>query len=123
MDDLVRWLGEQLDEDQRVAEAARGHGEGRWQHDDTYPNGYVYDGGVQPVVYDESSPSPEEAAHIAAHDPARVLREIDATRQIVQECARTLDNEDTGHWLAQFVLRREALRFSHRPGYREEWAP
>lgn len=83
MSDLHGWIVQQIDEAQRIAEAARGHGEGRWHHDTSYPNGYVYDGGVQPVVYDESTPSPEEAEHIAAHDPATVLRRCEADRRIL----------------------------------------
>lgn len=138
MDDLVRWLGVQLDEDQRIAEAARGQGEGRWHHETSYPNGYVYDGGVQPVVYDESTPSPEEAEHIAAHDPARVLREIDAKRRIMEcheawvasngdticgRCGREhIDGRPGGHFPCQ-TLRLLALPYADRPGYVEEWRP
>lgn len=84
MPDLHGWITQQIDETQRVAEAARGQGEGRWHHDSSYENGYVYDGGVQPVVYDESTPSPEEAEHIALHDPASVLRRCAADRKILE---------------------------------------
>ncbi|MFI9154523.1 DUF6221 family protein [Streptomyces sp. NPDC053367] len=83
MPDLHGWITQQIDKTQRVAEAARGTGEGRWHHDTSYPNGYVYDEGVQPVVYDESTPSPEEAAHIALNDPASVLRRCAADRKIL----------------------------------------
>lgn len=132
MDDLVRWLGEQLDEDQRIAEAARGQGEGRWHHETSYPNGYVYDGGVQPVVYDESAPSPEEAEHIAAHDPARVLREIDAKRATIadyEKAIRTRDRLEPNtsgyrHWDNRALgllhaLRHAAAVYADRPGYAE----
>lgn len=83
MPDLHGWLSQQIDETQRIAEAARGQGEGRWRHDSSYPNGYVYDDGDQPVVYDEGAPFPEEAAHIALHGPASVLRRCAADRRIL----------------------------------------
>lgn len=131
MDDLVRWLGVQLDEDERIADAARGQGDGRWHHDSSYPNGYVYDEHNQPVVYDESTPSPEEAVHIAAHDPARVLREIDAKRKLLTDLLPDLQQADRsieGEWgssddLAERMLRLLALPYADREGYREEWAP
>lgn len=83
MPDLHGWITQQIDEAQRIAEAARGQDGGRWHHDTSYPNGYVYDGGVQPVVYDEGTPSTEEAEHIAAWDPATVLRRCEADRRIL----------------------------------------
>lgn len=83
MPDLHGWITQQIDEAQRIAEAARGQGEGRWRHDASHPNGYVYDELDQPVVYDESAPFPEEAAHIAFHDPATVLRRCAADRKIL----------------------------------------
>ena len=127
MDELVRWLDEQFDEDERIARAARGHGEGRWRHDSSYPNGYVYDEGVQPVVYDESSPSPEEAEHIAVHDPARVLREIDAKRDLLRFAEGIHDHHETFTTgvasRLEKTLRLFALAYADHPGYRSEWAP
>lgn len=83
MPDLHGWIVQQVDETQRIAEAARGQGDGRWRHDSGHPNGYVYDECGQPVVYDESAPLPEEAAHIAFNDPATVLRRCAADRKIL----------------------------------------
>ena len=129
--DLVQWLGAQLDEDQRIAEAARGQLEGRWSHDASIPNGYVYDERGGTVVYDESAPSPEEAEHIAAHDPARVLREIEAKRAIVARYERAMENRrahpkdlaSAGALLALHgVVELLALPYADRPGYRGEWA-
>ncbi|MFJ1667372.1 DUF6221 family protein [Streptomyces bottropensis] len=83
MPDLHGWITQQVDETQRIAEAARGQGNGQWRHDSSYENGYVYDEHDQPVVYDEGTPLPEEAAHIAFHDPATVLRRCAADRKIL----------------------------------------
>jgi hypothetical protein len=123
MDDLVAWLTAQLDEDQRIAEAARGYGGGRWHHDTSYPNGYVYDGGSQPLVYDESTPSPEEAEHIAEHDPARVLREIDAKRRTLVRCQEEMLSgiPRLVHFATQTV-REMAAVYEDRPGYAEALA-
>lgn len=83
MPDLHVWITGRVDETQRIAEAARGQGNGQWRHDSSYENGYVYDDVDQPVVYDESAPLPEEAAHIALNDPASVLRRCAADRKIL----------------------------------------
>ncbi|HEY9449871.1 MAG TPA: DUF6221 family protein [Gemmatimonadaceae bacterium] len=127
MDELIRWYGAILDEEERIAQAARGHGEGRWRHETAYPNGYVYDGGLQPVVYDESAPSPEEAEHIARHDPARVLRDIEARRELLRVAERAHDYHQTftnGFASAlEGTLRLFALAYADHPGYRSEWAP
>ncbi len=123
MDDLVRWLTAQLDADQRIAEAARGHGEGRWHHDTSYPNGYVHDGGSQPLVYDESTPSPEEAEHIAVHDPARVLRDINAKRRTLVRCEEGMLSDV--RWVVFFAkqtVREMALSYEGAPGYVEALA-
>lgn len=152
MDDLVRWLGEQFDEDERIADAARGQGDGRWHHDSSYPNGYVYDEHNQPVVYDESTPSPEEAEHIAAHDPARVLREIEAKRKLLDDhpivprdveptvingeeiggpyypfgcatCHTEPDSPEVNGFGYCLTWKVLASVFADRSGYRAEWAP
>lgn len=83
MPDLHAWITCRIGEVERIAEAARGQGEGRWRHDSSYYNGYVYDDGDQPVVYDESAPLPEEAAHIALNDPESVLRRCAVDRKIL----------------------------------------
>lgn len=45
----------------------------------------VYDSHREPVVYDESSPSPEQMAHIAATSPADTLRRIAADRELLTD--------------------------------------
>jgi len=81
----------------------------------------------------------ELAAHIAAHDPARVLREIDAKRRQVGWCVEVIGERDLSGYGEQGFLRDdpdalavtlavETLRllasvFSDRPGCRSEWAP
>lgn len=162
VDDLVVWLRAQLDVDERLAQAAQdGNGEtGHWKKyevdrepgevESPFDSSAVIDGQGDHVVYDEGAPSIEEALHIAEHDPARVLREVEADRLIIaryvelrDRCAA--DAQDYADWLAgkpvperltgvgryetaqrdglAFVLRVRALPRSDRPGYQEAWRP
>lgn len=114
MDDLVQWLGEQLDEDERIARACPG--DGAWDAD-----GFAFYG---------RELSPEVRAHVVAHDPARVLREINAKRDIVDDLAefigwgarKGLDYQD-GVEACERTLKRLALPYADRLEYREEWRP
>ncbi|MEV6180167.1 DUF6221 family protein [Streptomyces sp. NPDC052015] len=84
MPDLHGWITQQVDETQRIAEAACGQGAGRWHHETGYHSGRVEDERGETVVYDEGAPLEEEAAHIALHDPAAVLRRCEADRRILE---------------------------------------
>ena len=83
MPDLHGWITQQIDARERVAEAARGQGEGRWRHETGYHSGRVEDERGETVVYDEGAPLEEEAAHIALNDPATVLCRCAADRKIL----------------------------------------
>jgi hypothetical protein len=162
MDDLVAWCRQQLDEDERIARAAAGGATGVWvasvtregtggvnygpgPHD--WPNG-----GNGIVVYDEGCPNADEATHIARHDPARVLQDVEAKRRSLDEllrlphyawdgreeygCPKATDAEI---WRQIFEgdqvcncgrdehvdrsLRLLALPYADRPGYLEVWRP
>ncbi|WP_432589953.1 DUF6221 family protein [Streptomyces sp. HD1123-B1] len=131
MDELARWLGEQLDEDERIARAAGGKyesGQGWWEDGRFGSDGTVGDERGSVVVY-RTGVGRQHSAHIARHDPARVLREIDAKRRIVAE--HDTDGWTTGdrvrdcQWTGRpcQTLRLLALPYADRPGYREEWRP
>lgn len=69
-----------------------------------------------------------DAMHIARWDPARVLAEIDAKRQLLQQfelrrgAVLGIDGCETGGvW--DDLLRMLALPYAGREGYREEWRP
>ncbi|MES9522431.1 DUF6221 family protein [Streptomyces capoamus] len=106
MDELVRWLGEQLDEDERIARAAieaAGDvpGAANWRFGNAYTDAdeeVTYwqittmtpkVDGFGPVELVGSGMSgggahePEIAQHAVEHDPARVLQEIDAKRRVL----------------------------------------
>ena len=68
------------------------------------------------------------AAHIARHDPARVLREVSAKRRIVYLAAQlpkltavNLFDNDKDAWAE--TLKQLALPYADHPDYREEWRP
>lgn len=128
MDDLVRWLGEQLDEDERIARACAGNGE--WDADG--------------LAFYAPELSPEVRGHAERHDPARVLREIDAKRQLLKLHGRATLRAGGGaqYFDTQTVcrscepsyqfpetswpcttLRLLALPYADQPGYKPEWRP
>lgn len=142
MDDLARWLGEQLDEDERIAREAACLSGGapavgkRWRVSGSHSD----DGGTYwsvttaspdldrvPVVEMVGSGmsgggahTEEVATHIAEWDPARVLRETDAKRRTLIRCQEAMSAASPMlvHFAKQ-TLREMALGFSHRPGYAE----
>jgi hypothetical protein len=66
------------------------------------------------------------AIHIARHDPARVLREVEAKRRIIEwlvDVARVLDAREVYAPDADDGLRLLALPYVGHSDYREEWKP
>lgn len=148
--DLVQWLNVQLDEDERIARAAA-HLSGalssgvpavgeRWRVSGSHTD----DGGTYwsvttaspdldrvPVVEMVGSGmsgggahTEEVAVHIAEHDPARVLREIDAKRDLVQMLAHAAQHhEQQSMALASLALIKMAKVYVGRPGYAEAVQP
>lgn len=133
MDDLVQWLGQQYDEEQRDAEEAlkkttttRRRIGGEWVEDV-----------VQPPEWRRS-----------VWDPARVLREIDAKRRLLDDYTVTArirdeatarikaagdhpDSKDVETWdraqreaaILEGPVKLAASPLTDRPGWREEWRP
>jgi hypothetical protein len=135
-DDLATWLLACIAEDEHIAKDAAGGYDGaaaRWQVSDgnvhlvgEYANAAVAVGPFNASVG-------VAAAHIARHDPARVLAECEAKRALVEMAteeppADILDDltlgaqESHADW-SRFVLRQLAGVYADRPGYREEWKP
>lgn len=141
MDELAQWLGEQLDEDERIArDATPGpwwHNPGKqWLGPDAFEKydlrqgeEFVGYGGPHPFTGAVASTGPasnmqgmKDAAFIAEHDPARVLRETEAKRRIVAEAAEYQAGMH-GYPEMKAVLRLLALPYADRPGFREDWRP
>ncbi|MFG2780798.1 DUF6221 family protein [Streptomyces prunicolor] len=126
MDDLVRWLGVQLDEDERIARATR----------ITSITARVYFNDTKALSWDGDHESLSTdgmfaplADHIAEHDPARVLREIDAKRQLLAAYSRGAPNDVIDVKYARGytnalneAVRLLALPYADRPGYAEALA-
>ncbi|MDX3714401.1 DUF6221 family protein [Streptomyces europaeiscabiei] len=122
MVDLVQWLRAQLDEDERIARAAGGLAWSRSEHPwDTAVA--IRDSEGERVVCDEGWPSEGQEVHIAAWDPARVLREIDAKRRTLIRCEEAMGAASSMlvHFAKQ-TLREMALPFLDRPGHEEALA-
>ncbi|WP_328657903.1 DUF6221 family protein [Streptomyces sp. NBC_00334] len=133
MDELVQWLRVQIAQDERIARAAGG---AAWE--ELPVSGWVHTSALPdtewlPPGYDHhvaSAPLPVDRAHIVEHDPARVLREIDAKRQIValhsdprggDPSCSSLDYPENAEDCE--TLRALALPYADRPGYRDDWRP
>jgi len=139
MDELVEWLRAQLEIDEEIARAAAHYEAGNWTTKGGHPVSVAdelveqADTFERVVVFDEGSPSEEQAHHIAEHDPARVLREIDAKRQVLAEyeqaaryATTTWGQSNADQSRARTlgkVMRLLALPYADRPGYKESWRP
>ena len=149
MDDLVTWLHAAYDEDERVARETPEESR-TWSHksfvDYSAPDLpmddhtlWFGDRVVGEVGFGDGEILPDEAEHIARHDPARVLAEVDAKRRILDEhppirepygwagrCQRCIDGDDPWAKEAEWpclTVRLLALPYADWPGYRPEWAP
>ena len=127
--DLVAWLREQIDEDERVAQDARGH---VWRYDPERSTALVVDAGSgQAIAYRPRSgdaPSAGDGIHIARWDPARVLAEVAAKRAILDHCVSTIrhagdppgiDPEDVT--AVEHVIHLLAQPFAGRAGFDPSW--
>jgi hypothetical protein len=118
---LAEFLAARLDEDEG---AARSAGAGTW----SAAGGDLYDG-TDPHTRNAIGETWEwerdygeglaAVAHIARHDPSRVLREIEAKRAILNGRWGGPDHEDM--W--EHHVRLLATIWSDHPEYRAEWKP
>jgi hypothetical protein len=122
VDELVRWLGDQLDEDERIARAAAEETEAKWDSGNRYLSDSVDEAstGAPVVIGTHEYLDWSVRQFIAAHDPARVLREIDSTRQMLVRCEEAMMAASTMlvHFAKQTV-REMALPYADREGYEE----
>lgn len=129
MDDLVAFLRARIAEDDAAARSAT-QGEWVWSREFVTPPGYHHRT-IGPL-------EPGDAAHIARHDPARVLREVEAKRRVVDECAYWEAKVQEAaadptvipypsladrYEVAFAVLRALGTAYADHPDYREEWRP
>ncbi|MZF56929.1 hypothetical protein GTX53_24375 [Streptomyces sp. SID5594] len=136
MDDLVQFLRNRLAEDAAIAQAAAStEGGGTWEaaseNGTPWVSGRAQSGEYAvPIVIEFEYGNPDDhqrAAHIARHDPARVLREIDAKRSLLELAERAGDYHETfvnGFAAAlESTLRLHAVAYTDHPDYRGTWRP
>jgi hypothetical protein len=135
VDDLVQFLRDRLDETAAKARAAAEELGADWYYDD----GFVLARreGDQVVTGSQDFLERERGEHIALHDPARVLAEVEAKRRLVDEFAQTGSVPDTPerraspHWRGDFgylqglarAVHLLALPYADHPDYRDERRP
>lgn len=127
---FLEFLGAQLDEDERMAT-----NDGRlrgdvWTALERNPSQVTWD--IIGTGGEIASALGWEARHIARHDPARVLREVDGIRQIIHKAVQyQQDGASPGgnvfgyHATGMFTALRHIAeaRYADRPGYRDRWRP
>ncbi|MCX4605485.1 DUF6221 family protein [Streptomyces anulatus] len=144
-DDLVQFLRDRLDDDERIARHAV---DGPWVD----PMGGPIWGGYEERFVIAQQVQRWNSQHIVRHDPARVLREVDAKRAVLNaylppdadvhpalpcinfegqdpadydeydSCSRHLDAAPRS-LRSDHVLRLLALPYADHSDYRDEWRP
>jgi hypothetical protein len=130
-DELVDFLRARLDDDEKLARAAS---PGPWHVDEDSDEILAVDGIVVAEGFALSGRQLRATIqHIARHDPARVLAEVDAKRRIAKVHERLPDAEFCvtcdapsgipGEPSGCATLRLLALPYANHPDYRDEWRP
>lgn len=125
---LADWLLERIAEDEALAEAAT---PGPWvvEYGRALRSASIPDDEEGGTTYFSIADKPD-AAHIARHDPARVLAECAAKRRIISFYGDNLDAElierqcvlgDKGPHVAWLTLRALAAPYAGHEGWRAEW--
>lgn len=122
MDDLVQFLRDRLDEDDHGARTAAELQEAEWR----CPSTGVVDFGSDLLATGDR----DVAYHIVRHDPARVLAEVEAKRQLVDKYVEVADNdvnevEYANGWANALgeAVRLLALPYADHPEFKPEWRP
>jgi len=118
---IVEFLEARLAEDELTAQAAI-DGAADWRAFYAYRDVKDVDGHYV-IVADSKYPTVGQAAHIARHDPARVLRQCDAARAVIAEFLR-LDalGDLPGRRATEDALRQLASVHSDHDDFDKAWA-
>ena len=125
--DMAAYLLERIAEDEQAARGAVSDRPGSWVQGDNDAPGWDRD-----LVYYHSDWSgwtqfdyESMAAHVARHDPARVIAECEAKRWIVERCQWVRDNRDYADWatadMADEVLQHLVQVYADRPDFPSMW--
>lgn len=124
-DDLIAFLRARLDDDEQIAQATM------WDGSDNIPGWYLSASATVETGGDTFYAGDRTVAnHIERHDPARVLREVEAKRRILDEytdALRILDGFRETGWeegrreALEMACRVLALPYADHHDFRGEW--
>lgn len=131
MDELMAFAHARVDDEERLASAAI---QGPWR------TGEIADHLVDDVIYGTSPivstkivqvanlemawQKEENAAHITHHDPARVLRDVQARRTTLVRCQEEmLSGIPRLVWFAKMTVWEMAQRWADHEAFKEGWRP
>lgn len=118
---MVEFLQARLAEDDLIALTAT-DGSPQWMTLYDYRD-VKDDEGHYVVQADTRHPSLEQAAHIARHCPARVLREVEAKRAVIAEFLRCEAVGDLlGRGIIEDILRSLCSVYAEHPEYNDAWS-
>jgi hypothetical protein len=138
MDDLVEFLRARIAEDEEPARLAHAVDPAPWYEDvedGSYTNQRDHLDGVGLVRAADNvglwnreqsstlSMAAVTATHVARHNPARVLAEVEVKRAIVTRAKALWDSDAEGYGAGLDILQLLALPYADHPDYRPEWAP
>jgi hypothetical protein len=127
--DLATFLRTRLDEEEQLARAAS---PAPWSANAEHDEVLAADGETVADGFALSSKQLRATVdHIVRHDPARVLREVEAKRRILDDLERFIaggrdlptDERAAGKATASGIVRLLALPYCNHPAYRAEWRP
>lgn len=131
-DELVQFLRNRLKDDEDYARNAFA------DHNDAGPDWYEQWSGALNIGEAEDLVLTNDSAvsrFMARHDPARVLREVEAKRRTLDDVLPTMQADElriAGEWgvgsdpvreASDDLLSLLALPYANHPEYRPEWAP
>ena len=139
MSDIAAFLSARLDEDEALARQAAQVAGPDWTWKTEVPEGWdaPTDYVISPagaLLLDTMGGIEGEAPHVARHDPARVLREVEAKRNILaryEDCLTRQEDQDYPYAPAaeqareyeDFVLPNLVAAWSDHPDYDQDWTP
>lgn len=135
MDDLIAFLRARLDDDEQTARAATDGPWTAWQKGSLHGLGDL----LHAVTMPGQGPGDRalivtaswlDAGHVARHDPARVLAEVEAKRLLLAEYADVVGNESAdyewaGGWASGLgkAVALLVLPYADHDDYQDTWRP